>query len=244
MLGRNRSRSEWLSGFSQVSDRFELRGNNRGNNMKLYGFFRSSAAYRIRIVLNLKEIECDQQFVSLRLGEHLQPGYLQLNPQGRVPALLDGETVITQSMAIAEYLEETRGGARLLPDDPAGRSRVRALCQAVACDIHPLNNISVLNYLVNDMGLSEDQKLRWYQHWIADGLRSIEAMLAESPLTGKYCHGDDLTFADAFLVPQIFNAQRFDCDLSAYPTVMRINDACNELEAFSKAHPDVQPDNI
>jgi maleylpyruvate isomerase len=211
--------------------------------MKLYGFFRSSAAYRIRIAVNLKEIDCDQLFVSLRKGEHLQPGYLELNPQGRVPALLDGDVVITQSMAIAEYLEETRGGMKLLPENAAGRSRVRALCQVVACDIHPLNNISVLNYLVNDMGLSEDQKLRWYQHWISAGLRGFEAMLADSPLTGTYCHGDNVTLADVFLVPQIFNAQRFDCDLAAYPNVMRIHDTCNELDAFQKAHPDVQPDN-
>jgi len=211
--------------------------------MKLYGFFRSSAAYRIRIALNLKGIDCDQQFVHLRKGEHLQPGYLQLNPQGRVPALIDGETVITQSMAIAEYLEEVRGGARLLPEDVAGRARVRALCQAVACDIHPLNNVSVLNYLVNDMGLTEEDKSRWYHHWISVGLRGVEAMLSESPQTGKYCQGDELSLADAFLVPQVYNAQRFDCDLSPYPTVMRINDSCVDLEAFQKAHPDNQPDN-
>jgi maleylpyruvate isomerase len=211
--------------------------------MKLYGFFRSSAAYRIRIALKLKGIDCDQQFVSLRKGEHLQPGYLELNPQGRVPALLDGETVITQSMAIAEYLEETGQGMKLLPEDAAGRSRVRSLCQVVACDIHPLNNISVLNYLVNDMGLSDVQKMRWYQHWVAAGLGGFEAMLADSPLTGTFCHGDDLSLADVFLIPQIFNAQRFDCDVSAYPTVMRIHDACQELEAFRNAHPVNQPDN-
>jgi maleylpyruvate isomerase len=211
--------------------------------MKLYGFFRSSAAYRIRIAVNLKGIDCDQQFVSLRKGEHLQPGYLQLNPQGRVPALLDGENVITQSMAIAEYLEEKYGGQKLLPDDAAGRARVRSLCQEVACDIHPLNNISVLNYLVNDMGLSEADKLRWYKHWIAVGLRSIEATLSDGPQTGTFCHGDELSLADVFLVPQVYNAQRFDCDLSAFPTVMRINDTCNELEAFRHAHPDNQPDN-
>jgi maleylacetoacetate isomerase len=211
--------------------------------MKLYGYYRSSAAYRMRIALNLKGIDCEQQFVHLRKGEHLQPGYLELNPQGKVPALLDGDTVVTQSMAIAEYLEETRGGMKLLPDNAADRSRIRSLCQAIACDIHPLNNLSVLNYLVNDMGLSEDQKNRWYHHWIASGLRGIEAMLAESPQTGTYCHGDEVTLADVFLVPQIYNAGRFDCDLTPYPTVMRINDSCNELDAFIAAHPDNQPDN-
>ena len=211
--------------------------------MKLYGYYRSSAAYRIRIVINLKAIPCDQQFVHLRKGEHLQPGYLELNPQGKVPALLDGETVVTQSMAIAEYLEEKGDGPSLLPGDAASRARIRALCQAIACDIHPLNNLPVLGYLVNDMGLSEDQKNRWYHHWIANGLRGVEAMLSESTWTGKYCQGDDVTLADAFLVPQVYNAQRFDCDLTPYPNVMRIHDTCNELDAFRQAHPDNQPDN-
>lgn len=210
--------------------------------MKLYGFFRSSAAYRIRILLNLKGLDYDQQFVHLRRGENLQPGYLELNPQGKVPALLDGDAVIAQSMAIAEYLEETHPEPALLPDDAQGRARVRSLCQIVACDIHPLNNLAVLNYLVNDMGLSEEQKQRWYEHWVAKGLRGMETMLAEGRETGKFCHGDAVGMADAFLVPQVGNAQRFNCELGAFPTIMRIFEACQELEAFQQAQPNNQPD--
>ncbi len=210
--------------------------------MKLYGYFRSSAAYRIRIVLNLKGLDHERVYVHLRLGEQLQPGYLELNPQGKVPALLDGEAVLTQSMAIAEYLEECYPAPALLPEEAVDRAWVRAICQAVACEIHPLNNLSTLNYLVNDMGLSEDDKLRWYRHWIAAGLGAIEAMLQAHPDSSTFCHGNMPTLADAFLIPQIFNAQRFDCDLSGYPTILRVEAACRDLEAFSAAHPDNQPD--
>ena len=210
--------------------------------MKLYGYFRSSAAYRVRIALNLKGLEYDQQFVHLRKGENLQPGYLELNPQGKVPVLINGEDVLTQSMAIAEYLEEQFPTPPLLPGGPAERARIRALCQAIACDIHPINNLPVLNYLVNDMGLTEADKLRWYQHWIAVGLGAVEAMLEASPQTGVYCHGDSPTLADAFLVPQVFNAARFDCDLSGFPIVNRIEAACQDLDTFGAAHPDNQPD--
>jgi len=210
--------------------------------MKLYGYFRSSAAYRIRLVLHLKGLAYDQQFVHLRKGENLQPGYLEVNPQGKVPALINGEDVLTQSMAIAEYIEEEYPTPALMPEARAERARVRALCQAVACDIHPINNLPVLNYLVNDMGLTEADKMRWYHHWIAVGLGAVEAMLEASPHTGKFCHGDTPTLADTFLVPQVFNASRFDCDLSGFPTVNRIEAACQELEAFRIAHPDVQPD--
>ncbi len=210
--------------------------------MKLYGYFRSSAAYRIRIVLNLKGLDHERVYVHLRLGEQLQPGYLELNPQGKVPALLDGEAVLTQSMAIAEYLEECYPTPALLPADAVDRAWVRAICQAVACEIHPLNNLSTLNYLVNDMGLSEDDKVRWYRHWIAAGLGAIEDMLQAHPDSSTFCHGGMPTLADAFLIPQIFNAQRFDCDLSGYPTILRVEAACRDLDAFSAAHPDNQPD--
>jgi len=210
--------------------------------MKLYGYFRSSAAYRVRLVLNLKGLAYDQQFVHLRKGENLQPGYLEVNPQGKVPALINGDDVLTQSMAIAEYLEELHPEPTLLPGGAAERARVRALCQAIACDIHPINNLPVLGYLVNDMGLSEADKLRWYHHWIAVGLGAVEAMLEASPQTGTFCHGDSPTLADTFLVPQVFNASRFDCDLSGYPTINRIDAACQELEVFRTAHPDNQPD--
>ena len=210
--------------------------------MKLYGYFRSSAAYRIRIVLSLKGLEYEQEFVHLRKGENLQPGYLEVNPQGKVPALINGDDVLTQSMAIAEYLEEEHPTPALLPDGSAARARVRALCQAIACDIHPVNNLPVLNYLVTDMGLTEADKLRWYQHWISVGLGAFEAMLEASPQTGVFCHGDSPTLADAFLVPQIFNAARFDCDLSGYPIINRIEAACQALETFRAVHPDNQPD--
>lgn len=210
--------------------------------MKLYGYYRSSAAYRVRIALNLKGLDYEQEGVHLRKREQSAPAYLDLNPQALVPTLVDGDEILTQSLAILEYLEETHPDPALLPHDVSGRARIRALANIVACDIHPLNNLRVLTYLTNDLGVSEDDKNRWYQHWIAKGLGSLEAMLAGHDQTGLFCHGDTPTLADVCLVPQVYNAQRFDCDLSGYPTVTSINDACLKLPAFDAAVPEKQPD--
>jgi len=212
--------------------------------MKFYGYFRSSAAYRVRIALNLKGLACDNEYVHLTRGggEQFQPGYLRLNPQALVPALIDGDVVLTQSLAIIEYLEETHPRPALLPAGAADRARVRALALAVACDIHPLNNLRVLNYLTRELGVSEADKNRWYQHWVLLGVKGLEALLADNPMTGTYCHGEQPTLADVCLVPQVFNARRFKCDLSDCPTVVRIVDSCNKLTAFRDAAPENQPD--
>lgn len=212
--------------------------------MKLYGYFRSSAAYRVRIALNLKGL--DYEHVSIHLlkdgGQQFSESYKSLNPTSLIPTLVDGELAIGQSMAILEYLEETHPKPALLPSDAAGRARVRAIAQTIACDIHPLNNLRVLKHLKNGMGLDEETKNDWYRHWIDVGLNSLEAMLANSPATGRYCHGDEVTLADVVLVPQVFNARRFNCDLSTMPTVTRIADTCSELDAFIFAEPARQPD--
>ncbi len=212
--------------------------------MKLYGYFRSSAAYRVRIALNLKGIDYDTAFVHLTRGggEQFQPDYRSLNPQAQVPTLVDDATVLTQSLAIVEYLDEVRPTPPLLPADAVGRARVRALALAVACDIHPLNNLRVLNFLSRELGVSDADKRRWYHHWVEEGLTALEAMLTSHPATGRYCHGAAPGLADLCLVPQVFNARRFNCDLTGCPTVVRIVDACNALPAFQRAAPDQQPD--
>jgi maleylacetoacetate isomerase len=211
--------------------------------MKLYGYFRSSAAFRVRIALNLKGIAYEPQFVHLAKGEHRKPEYGQVNPQALVPALVDDDgTLLTQSLAIMEYLDETRPAPRLLPEDPKGRARVRSLSLLVACEIHPLNNLRALMYLRKTLNLGEEQVNAWYRHWVADGLAKLEADLARTPGTGRFCHGDAPTMADCCLVPQIFNAKRFDCDLGPYPVTMRIFDACMKLDAFDRAQPSKQPD--
>jgi maleylacetoacetate isomerase/maleylpyruvate isomerase len=212
--------------------------------MKLHTYFRSSAAYRVRIALNLKGL--DYEAVPVHLvrggGEHRQPAYLGLNPAGLVPALEDQGQVLTQSLAIVEYLEETHPQPALLPAAALDRARVRAIAQAIACDIHPVNNLRVLQYLTRELGASEEQKNAWYRHWIGVGLQAVEAMLAGDARTGAFCHGDTPGLADCCLVPQVFNARRFACDLSARPTVLRIADHCAGLEAFRRAAPEVQPD--
>jgi maleylpyruvate isomerase len=210
--------------------------------MLLYGYFRSSAAYRVRIALNLKGLAYDNHFIHLQKNDQLSEDYARLNPQKQVPALVDDGTMLTQSLAIIEYLDETHPDPALLPSDPAERARVRALALAIACDIHPLNNLRVLRYLVKEMGLPEEKKNQWYQHWIENGFQAVEKMLAGSPATGRFCHGDSPTMADICLVPQVANARRFDCDLSAFPTVVRIDAECRKLEAFATAAPDKQPD--
>lgn len=213
--------------------------------MKLYTYFRSSAAYRVRIALNLKGLAYDAVPVHLLKGggEQLQAAYRAVNPSALVPALRDDDgNTLTQSLAIIEYLDEIHRDVPLLPADPLARARVRTLALMVACDIHPLGNLRVLKYLVHHLGVSEEQKTAWYRHWVGEGLSALEAHLAGSPDTGRFCHGDTPTVADCFLVPQVFNAQRFEVDLAPFPTVARINAACSGLPAFAAAHPSQQPD--
>ena len=212
--------------------------------MKLYTYFRSSAAYRVRIALNLKGLDYEAVPVHLLRegGQHLMDNFLTINPSGLVPALQDDRMTLTQSMAIIEYLDELHPMVPLLPKDAVGRARVREMAQIIACDIHPVNNLRVLKYLVKHLGLSEDAKTDWYRHWVIEGLRSLEAHLARNLGTGRFCHGDTPTIADCFLVPQVFNAQRFDIDVDAYPTIARINALCVDLPAFKAAHPSQQPD--
>jgi len=210
--------------------------------MKLHTYFRSSAAFRVRIALNLKGLACEAAYVHLPRGEHRQPGYGALNPQALLPTLEDAGQRLTQSLAIIEYLEETRPQLPLLPKDAPGRARVRSLSLLVACEIHPLNNTRVLQHLKRALGLSEEQVNAWYRHWIADGLTKLEAQLARTDGTGRYCHGDAPTMADCCLVPQIFNAQRYQCDTTPYPVAMRVFDECMTLDAFDRAQPAKQPD--
>ncbi|MDJ0949698.1 MAG: maleylacetoacetate isomerase [Alphaproteobacteria bacterium] len=210
--------------------------------MKLYGYFRSSAAFRVRIALALKGLDHESVYIHLAKGEQFAPDYAALNPEQQVPTLVDDGHVLVQSPAILEYLEETHPEPALLPKDPVARARVRAIAMAVGCDMHPLNNLRVLKYITGEMGLSDAEMRTWYAHWIARGFTGIEAMLAGSPETGRFCHGDAPTFADIYLVPQVFNAQRFDCPLDAYPTLMRVHEACMALDAFDQAQPAKQPD--
>ena len=212
----------------------------------LYSYWRSSAAYRVRIALNLKGLSYETRPVHLVRdgGAQHAPDYRQLNPQELVPCLLDGDRVLTQSLAIMEYLDEMYPAeeAALLPMDARGRAQVRALSMAVACDIHPLGNLRVLQQLEAEFGASEEQRAAWSQHWIAEGFHALETMLSDSAATGRYCHGERPGMADACLVPQVYNALRCKLPMDAYPTISRIHRTCNELEAFQRAAPEVQPD--
>jgi maleylacetoacetate isomerase len=211
--------------------------------VKLYTFFRGSSPFRVRIALNLKGLSYEAAFVHLAKGEQRKPEYASVNPQSLVPALvLDDGHVLTQSLAIIEYLDETFPRPPLLPPDPLERARVRALSLLVACEIHPLNNARTLSYLRKGMNQTEDQVNAWYRHWVADGLAKVEASLTHFPGAGRFCHGDAPTMADCCLVPQVFNAKRFECDTASFPTVMRIFDECMKLEAFDRAQPAKQPD--
>ena len=215
--------------------------------MKLYSYFRSSASYRVRIALNLKGLPYDTVPVHLLKdgGQQFTPDFLKLNPDAVVPALVedgDHSAVLTQSLAIIEYLEETHPEPPLLPTSPVDRAFIRSLALMIACEIHPLNNLRVLRYLVHKLKVSEDDKNAWYRHWCERGLASIETTLSRDPRVGKFCYGDSPSLADCFLVPQVANAQRLNCDLSGMPTVMRINEACLELDAFIAASPARQPD--
>ncbi len=209
--------------------------------MKLYNYFRSSASFRVRIALAVKGLAYEYLPVHLAKGEQKQPEFAAVNTEGLVPVLqLDDGQRLTQSMAIIEYLDEAHPEPALLPRDAIGRARVRALSQIVACEIHPLNNLRVLKYLVHELQASEDAKNAWYKHWVRLGLQAYEAHLAEQP--GTYSHGDAPTLADCCLVPQIFNARRFDCDLSGLPRTMAVFDACMKLPAFQQAQPSACPD--
>ncbi len=208
--------------------------------MELYNYFRSSASYRVRIALALKGLDWNYQPVHLAKNEQFNESYQAVSAARLVPLLRDGEHTLTQSLAIIEYLEETYPQPPLLPAEPAERARVRALALDIACEIHPLNNLRVLRYLVRDLKVSEDDKNRWYRHWVESGLETVERQLAMLP--GTYCHGDQPTLADCVLVPQIFNAKRFDCRVDHVPQVMRVFDACMQLDAFEKTRPENCPD--
>lgn len=215
------------------------------NHLKLYSYWRSSAAYRVRIALNLKELPYELVPVNLVSGGGEQRGktYHDLNPQELVPVLVDGRRVVRQSMAIIEYLEESYDGERtLLPAMKRSRARVRAIAQAVACDIHPLNNLRVLQYLENDLGLPLEEREIWVRHWICHGFRAVEELLSDDPSTGMFCEGDTPGLADLCLVPQVYNAYRFGVDMTAFPTIHRIHRRCEEMEAFQDARPENQPD--
>ena len=211
---------------------------------KLYSYFRSSAAYRVRISLALKGLEYDYCAVNLLpsvLGQK-EPGYLALNPQGRVPYLIDGGVQLSQSPAILEYLEEQYPETPLLPENIAGRAHVRQLMNIVACDIHPLQNSSVQGSLKHDYGLDADGVAHWNIRWISEGFRALETVISSSEYTGTYCFGDTLTLADVCLIPMIQNGRRYNVPMEEFPTLVRIDAACRELAAFKKAAPENQPD--
>jgi maleylpyruvate isomerase len=212
--------------------------------MKLYSYFRSSASYRVRIALNVKNLP--YEYVPVHLvrdgGEQLKPEYRAVNVDGIVPTLIDGHEVMPQSLAIIEYLEETHPEPPLLPKAPADRAYVRSLALQVACEIHPLNNLRVLKYLKHTLRVENDAKDAWYRYWVDTGFATLEAHLASDGRTGKLCFGDEPTLADACLIPQLFNAQRFNVDTSKYPTIQRIYDHAMQIDAFARAAPGVQPD--
>ena len=215
--------------------------------LTLYDFWRSSAAYRVRIALALKNLEWESVPVNLAKGEQRHAAHLDRNPQGLVPALTTHEGSLTQSLAIIEYLDECYPTPALLPPSPIARATVRSLAHQIAMEIHPLNNLRVLNYLVGNMGRSEEEKLSWYRHWIAEGFSALENSLAalhapDALGKGLYCYGDSVTLADICLVPQVYNARRFECPLAAYPLITGIADHCGSLPAFQAAAPELQAD--
>lgn len=209
--------------------------------LTLYDFWRSSAAYRVRIALALKQLDWKSVPVNLAKGEQRHATHLERNPQGLVPALHTSEGTLTQSLAIIEYLDELYPTPPLLPDQPFARATVRSLAHQIAMEIHPLNNLRVLNYLVAKIGRSEEEKLTWYRHWIAEGFTALEPAIA-SHSKGRYCFGDSVTLADVCLVPQVYNARRFDCPLAAFPLITTIAEHCGEIPAFKSATPEMQAD--
>ena len=209
--------------------------------MKLYNYFRSSASFRVRIALAIKALPFEYVAVHLARGEHRLPAYAAMAADGLVPMLEDGDIRLSQSMAIIEYLDETHPEPALLPGDALGRARVRALAQSIACEIHPLNNLRVLKYLVRELKVDEEAKNTWYRHWVRDGLLSFERQLAQQPAS-RYCWGDTPTLADCCLVPQVFNGRRFDVNFDGLPRTMAAFEACMQLEAFQLAQPSSCPD--
>ncbi len=209
---------------------------------ELYTYFRSSTAYRVRIALNLKGVDYDPKFVHLVKNEQKSAVHKKLNPSQAVPVFKDGDWVLTQSMAILEYLDETHPEPALLPTDAKGRARVRQLANIIACDIHPVANLRVLKYLENELHVDKSEKLAWYRHWVEEGLSALEQLVKNNPSTGTYCHGDAVTLADICLVPQLYNAKRFDCNAKKYPTLVKIGQRLEKLPAFKAAAPENQPD--
>jgi maleylacetoacetate isomerase/maleylpyruvate isomerase len=210
--------------------------------MKLYTFFRSSAAYRVRIALNLKGLAYESAPKALLKSEHRAADYLDLNPQGLIPALDVGGDVLSQSLAIIEYLNDKYPDPPLLPPGPLERAHVRSMALAIACDIHPLNNLRVLNYLRSTCGQDDAGVNAWYRHWITEGFNGLEAQVRRRSTAQRYCHGDAASLADVLLVPQMFNARRFETDLTPFPTLTAISAHLESLPAFAAARPEVQPD--
>ncbi len=208
--------------------------------MELFSYFRSSASYRVRIALALKGLDYDYRAVHIAKDEHFEEPFASESASRLVPLLRDGGLVLSQSLAIIEYLDETHPTPPLLPADAPGRARVRSLALDMACEIHPLNNLRVLRYLVNSLKLGEDDKNRWYRHWVETGFEAVERQLARQPST--FCHGDSPTLADCVLVPQVYNAQRFECRLDHVPNLMRVHAACMQLDAFQATRPEACPD--
>jgi maleylacetoacetate isomerase len=210
--------------------------------MKLYTFFRSSASYRVRIALNLKGLDYEQIPIHLRRGEQISSSYKAINPQALVPTLEENGRLVTQSLAIIEYLEERNPQPPLLPRDPADRATVRSMALAIACEVHPLQNLRVLNYLRGELRHGEEEANRWARYWISLGLEALERSIVSLAKRGDFCFGETPTLADIFLVPQLSNAKRFGCDLTPFPTLVQIAANCLKLPAFVNAAPENQPD--
>jgi maleylacetoacetate isomerase/maleylpyruvate isomerase len=212
--------------------------------MQLYHYFRSSASYRVRIALALKGLDAELIPIHLLRHEQVSRAYAAIAPGKLVPTLVDDGHFLAQSMAIIEYLDEVYPTPSLLPGDALARARIRAIAQDIGCEIHPLNNLRVLRYLVKELHLSEEQKNTWYRHWVATGLEVVEKRLAGSTDTGRFCHGDTPTLADCTLVPQIHNAMRLECPLEPFPAVMRVFEHCMALDAFAKTQPSAYPEAV
>jgi len=212
--------------------------------IKLYGYWRSTAAYRVRLALNIKQISYSQESVHLVKdgGKQHLPEYQSLNPQGLVPTLVDDDVAIGQSLAILEYLEEKYPQKSLLPALLSERAQARQLCQIIACDLHPLNNLRVLKYLSNELKVSDDEKSKWYHHWLDCGFKAFDRLLEKQAIAGTYCMGGELSIADVCLIPQIYNADRFGFSMDAYPRLNEINQNCLQLTRFQDAIPENQPD--
>ncbi|QSE73869.1 maleylacetoacetate isomerase, partial [Aeromonas media] len=208
--------------------------------LQLFGYWRSSASFRVRLVLQLKGLGYEQHPVNLRLGEQKEKAYRRVNPQGLVPFLIDGDVQLGQSVAIMEYLDETYPAYPLMPSAPEERARVRQIVNMIACDTHPLNNLRVLNYLEQELGQGKTARDAWYRHWIDETFTALEQLLMTT--AGVYCVGNEVTLADCMLVPQVYNARRFNMTLDDYPTIARIVANCEQLQAFIKAAPANQPD--